>query len=233
MTMQGKPLPGQPLPNHEQDAAEVRVQAVGSIGQVSAAEWNACANPAPCAANAASAIAPSLQAGQAGDERDASAAQRIGQENAYNPFISHEFLSALEESCSVGGRSGWEVQHLVVKTADGTPLATAPCYVKSHSRGEYVFDRGWAEDYERAGGSYYPKLQVAAPFTPANGRRLLVKPGPHSDIARQTLAAGLIELCRLDEASGVHVTFATEAECKFLGERGFLRRTDQQFHWEN
>src|SRR6202451_2564497 len=233
MTTQGQPLPGQPLANHEQDAAEVRVHAVGSIGQVSAAEWDACANPAPHAANAAGAIAPSLQAGQTGDEQDASEAQRIDQESAYNPFIPHDFLSALEESGSVGGRSGWEVQHLIVKTAEGTPLATAPCYIKSHSRGEYVFDRGWAEAYERAGGDYYPKLQVAVPFTPATGRRLLVKPGPHADVARQALASGLIELCRLDEASGVHVTFATEPDFNSLGERGFLQRTDQQFHWEN
>ncbi|HTC02054.1 MAG TPA: GNAT family N-acetyltransferase [Xanthobacteraceae bacterium] len=207
-------MQGQPMPRHERDRAELRVHAVGAIGQVPAAEWDACANPTSCAATVAE-------------------AQRIDQENVYNPFISHDFLSALEESGSVGGRSGWQAQHLIVKTADGAPLATAPCYVKSHSRGEYVFDRGWAEAYERAGGSYYPKLQVAVPFTPATGRRLLVKPGPHADIARQTVAAGLIELCRLDEASGVHVTFATEPEFKFLGERGFLQRTDQQFHWEN
>jgi len=96
-----------------------------------------------------------------------------------------------------------------------------------------VFDRGWAEAYERAGGDYYPKLQVAVPFTPATGRRLLVRPGPHADIAREALASGLIELCRLDEASGVHVTFATEPEFQFLGDHGFLQRTDQQFHWEN
>src|SRR6202040_586312 len=208
---------GEPLTGDERDAEELRVHAVGSIGQVSAAEWDACANPMP--ANAESAITASVPAED--------------QENVYNPFISHDFLSALEESGSVGERSGWQVQHLIVKAADGALLAAAPCYVKSHSRGEYVFDRGWAEAYERAGGDYYPKLQVAAPFTPATGRRLLVKPGPHADIARQTLAAGLIELCRLDEASGVHVTFATEAECAFLGERGFLRRTDQQFHWAN
>jgi uncharacterized protein len=208
---------GEPLPGDERDAEELRVHAVGSIGQVPAAEWNACANP--YAPNAGNAIATSLPAED--------------QENVYNPFISHDFLSALEESGSVGERSGWQVRHFIVKAADGALLATAPCYVKSHSRGEYVFDRGWAEAYERAGGDYYPKLQVAAPFTPATGRRLLVKPGSHADIVRQTLAAGLIELCRVDEASGVHVTFAPEAECKFLGERGFLRRTDQQFHWEN
>jgi len=173
----------------------------------------------PYAANTGNAIAAALPAED--------------QENVYNPFISHDFLSALEESGSVGERSGWQVQHLIVKAAGGALLAAAPCYVKSHSRGEYVFDRGWAEAYERAGGDYYPKLQVAVPFTPATGRRLLVKPGRHADGARQALGAGLIELCRVDEASGVHVTFATEAECKFLGEHGFLRRTDQQFHWEN
>jgi len=210
---------GEPLPGDERDAEELRVHAVGSIGQVSAAEWDACANPMPYAASSENAIAALLPA--------------EAQENVYNPFISHDFLSALEESGSVGERSGWQVQHLIIKAADSALLAAAPCYVKSHSRGEYVFDRGWAEAYERAGGDYYPKLQVAAPFTPATGRRLLVKPGPQADIARQTLAAGLIELCRLDEASGVHVTFATEAECQFLGECGFLRRTDQQFHWEN
>src|SRR6202161_4480544 len=209
MTMQGQPLPGD-----ARDGAELRVHAVGSIAQVPAAEWDACANPALHAANA-------------------TAAQRIDQENVYNPFISHDFLLALEESGSVGGRSGWQPQHLIVKTADGAPLATAPCYVKSHSRGEYVFDRGWAEAYERAGGDYYPKLQVAVPFTPATGRRLLVRPGPHAEIALQGLAAGLIELCRIDDASGVHVTFATEPEWTFLGEQGFLQRTDQQFHWEN
>ena len=134
---------------------------------------------------------------------------------------------------SVGFRSGWQVQHLLVTRADGTLLAAAPCYLKSHSRGEYVFDRGWAEAYERAGGSYYPKLQVAVPFTPVTGRRLLVRPGPHSNAVRQAVAAGLIELCRHDAASGVHVTFATEPEFRFLGELGFLQRTDQQFHWEN
>jgi hypothetical protein len=121
----------------------------------------------------------------------------------------------------------------VVTTADGTLLGAAPCYVKSHSRGEYVFDRGWAEAYERAGGSYYPKLQVAVPFTPATGRRLLVRPGAQADDVQHALASGLLELCRLDDASGVHVTFATEPECRFLGEQNFLLRTDQQFHWEN
>jgi len=184
---------------------ELRVQAVGTISAVDAAAWNACANPV----------------------------KATDQEYEYNPFISHEFLSAVEDSKSVGGRTGWQVQHLVVHAADSTLIAAAPSYLKSHSRGEYVFDRGWAEAYENAGGSYYPKLQVAVPFTPATGRRLLVRPGPQADLGRQALVAGLVELCRLDAASGVHVTFATEDEYAFLGERGFLQRTDQQFHWEN
>ena len=121
------------------------------------------------------------------------------------------FLSALETSKSVGGRTGWQPQHLLVQAADGTLLAAAPCYLKSHSRGEYVFDAGWAEAFARAGGNYYPKLQVAVPFTPAPGRRLLVRPGPHAEEAPPGSRRRLLELCRIDDASGVHVTFATEA----------------------
>jgi uncharacterized protein len=207
-------------------AAEIRIQALHSIGEVTPDDWNSCANPAGDSPSKSSAIGASPQPADL-----ASAAACEGQ--AYNPFISHAFLSSLEDSGSVGGRSGWQVQHLLAKRTDGTLLGFAPCYAKSHSRGEYVFDRGWAEAYERAGGAYYPKLQVAVPFTPATGRRLLVRPGAAADIARQGLAAGLVELSRLGDASGVHVTFATEEECAFLGERGFLRRTDQQFHWAN
>jgi len=189
-------------------ADELHISAVNAIAEVGAATWDACANP--------SADAPTA-----------------GQEYSFNPFLSHGFLAALEASHSVGGRSGWHVRHLLVKDAAGTLLACAPCYLKSHSRGEYVFDHGWADAYERAGGSYYPKLQVAVPFTPACGRRLLVRPGAHAHAARNALAAGLIELCRVEHASGVHVTFATEPEFRFLGELGFLQRTDQQFHWQN
>jgi uncharacterized protein len=208
---------------------ELRVEALTAISAVNAASWDACAKPAvPLGCDGEGAGAAPLAAQQGAAE-----AATLDQEFEYNPFISHGFLSALEDSKSVGGRSGWQVQHVLVKTADGSLLAAAPCYAKSHSRGEYVFDRGWAEAYERAGGSYYPKLQVAVPFTPATGRRLLVRPGPHEDVARQALASGLIELCRLGGASGVHVTFATEPEFQFLGGLGFLQRTDQQFHWEN
>jgi uncharacterized protein len=151
----------------------------------------------------------------------------------FNPFIAHDFLAALEASGSAVARAGWQPQHLVAETANGSVLGVAPCYLKSHSRGEYVFDSGWADAYERAGGEYYPKLQVSVPFTPVTGRRLLVRPDAESETVRATLAAGLIELTRLREASSVHLTFLPEADWRFLGEQGFLQRTDQQFHWEN
>jgi uncharacterized protein len=150
-----------------------------------------------------------------------------------NPFTRHAFLAALEDSKSATARTGWQPQHLVAESADGTVIGVAPCYLKSHSRGEYVFDAGWADAYERAGGSYYPKLQVSVPFTPATGRRLLAAPGPVEAVAATGLAQGLVELCKLREASSVHVTFMTQAEWDLLGRRGFLLRNDQQFHWEN
>jgi hypothetical protein len=150
-----------------------------------------------------------------------------------NPFTRHAFLSALEVSKSATARTGWQPQHLVAETADGSIVGVAPCYLKSHSRGEYVFDRGWAEAYENAGGSYYPKLQVSVPFTPATGRRLMVAPGADVATIRAALAQGLVELARLRDASSVHVTFMTEPEWRALGERAFLLRTDQQFHWDN
>jgi uncharacterized protein len=197
-------------------AGEMRVVAVNAISEVGAAAWDACANPA-----------------QPKSKEGARRPQSLRQEMAFNPFLSHAFLSALEASKSVGGHAGWHVQHLLVQSSDGTLLAAAPCYLKSHSRGEYVFDYGWADAYERAGGSYYPKLQVSVPFTPAAGPRLLVPPGPRADDMRRVLAAGLVDLCRIDSASGVHVTFATALEYRLLGEMGFLQRMDQQFHWEN
>jgi uncharacterized protein len=203
-------------------AGELRISAVNAIGGVAEAAWDACANPA-ASCSPGNGDAPEI-APQAADAL---------QDSVYNPFISHSFLTALEESKSVGRQAGWQVQHLLVSGADGTLLAAAPCYIKSHSRGEYVFDRGWAEAYERAGGAYYPKLQVAVPFTPATGRRLLVRPGPQAAATRQALAQGLVALCQHDGASGVHVTFAIEPEFRLLGEIGFLQRNDQQFHWQN
>ena len=214
-------------------AAELRVRTANAIGEVSAAEWDACANPRPESSQCHQPFGTQHKAADEHGEPALPVAQISNEESVHNPFISHDFLSALEDSKSVGGRSGWHVQHVLAHSADGTLLAAAPCYLKSHSRGEYVFDRGWAEAYERAGGSYYPKMQVAVPFTPATGRRLLVRPGPQAQAICQALAGGLVELCRLNGASGVHVTFGTETEYHLLGNLGFLQRTDQQFHWEN
>jgi predicted N-acyltransferase len=151
---------------------------------------------------------------------------------SYNPFVAHDFLAALEESASVSPRAGWQPQHLIAESG-GEIVGAMPCYLKSHSRGEYVFDHGWAEAYERAGGSYYPKLQVAVPFTPAAGRRLLVRAGASDDLVRSALAQGLTALCDRRQASSAHVTFLPETEWRFLGAREFLQRTDQQFHWQN
>ena len=151
---------------------------------------------------------------------------------AYNPFVSHAFFAAAEASGSACARTGWGPRHLLAKVG-GRIVGIVPCYLKSHSQGEYVFDRGWAEAYMRAGGSYYPKLQVSVPFTPATGPRLLIRDGVDRDRIGSALASGLMALCNATDASSVHVTFAREAEAKFLGAHGFLQRTDQQFHWHN
>jgi predicted N-acyltransferase len=201
---------------------ELTLRVANSIGEVTAEAWDGCANPA-CRAlrTAADAdLAPEVAKSFTSDER-------------YNPFISHDFLSALERSSSVRARGGWQPMHLLAQQPDGTLIGAVPCYMKSHSQGEYVFDHGWAEAYERAGGSYYPKLQVSVPFTPATGRRLLVRPGPQAEAVRAALADALIDICRRSDASSVHVTFSTESEWQLLGARGFLKRTHQQFHWEN
>ena len=116
---------------------------------------------------------------------------------------------------------------------EDTVVGIVPCYLKSHSQGEYVFDRGWADAYERAGGRYYPKLQVSVPFTPATGPRLLVRGGIDQERMRSALASGLVALCGMTKASSIHVTFAREEEWRDLADHGFLQRTDQQFHWHN
>ncbi|MFG1223813.1 GNAT family N-acetyltransferase [Xanthobacter wiegelii] len=148
------------------------------------------------------------------------------------PFVSHAFLSALEQSGCAAARTGWLPQHLVLDGPDGKPAAVCPAYLKSHSRGEYVFDQGWADAYMRAGGDYYPKVQVAVPFTPVTGRRLLLK-DPDDAAAELALGAGLKQLVRLRGASSAHVTFSTETEWEALASLGFLKRTDRQFHWTN
>jgi uncharacterized protein len=149
-----------------------------------------------------------------------------------HPFVAHAFLAALEDSGSVCAETGWLPRHLAVTAADGSLLGCMPLYLKSHSYGEYVFDWGWAEAYERAGGRYYPKLQAAVPFTPVTGRRLLVRP----DAPPGTLAALATAAVRIAEHLGVsslHITFPTEQEIAALEPHGFLARLGHQFHWEN
>ena len=149
-----------------------------------------------------------------------------------NPFLSHAFLEALEASGSATARTGWLPRHVLVEDAGGRLLAAAPLYLKSHSQGEYVFDHGWAQAYERAGGSYYPKLQAAVPFTPVTGPRLLVRPDAPPDTA-EALIAALIEVARAHKVSSLHVTFPTREDWERLGAAGFLQRSGQQYHWEN
>jgi len=150
----------------------------------------------------------------------------------YNPFLAHAFLKALEDAGTVGGRTGWTPRHLVLKLGDDI-AGCAPCYLKAHSQGEYVFDHSWAEAFMQAGGNYYPKLQIAVPFTPVPGRRLLIRPGPAAETHERMLAAGAAEIAERNHISGVHITFLSEGEWCRLGTRGFLQRTDQQFHWSN
>ncbi len=195
---------------------ELIVRVANSIGDIAADAWDACANPGTF----------DVQSHAANGQGSILGA-------CYNPFISHDFLSSLELSNSVRARAGWQPMHLLATDGLGMLVGAVPCYVKSHSRGEYVFDHGWAEAYERAGGSYYPKLQVSVPFTPATGRRLLVRPGPAATGVRAALADALIDICRRSQASSVHIAFPTEPEWELLGSRGYLKRTHQQFHWEN
>ena len=194
-------------------SSEITLEAVPSISDIPAEDWNACANP------------------KDSNRAETGASSELSKP-AYNPFVSHAFLKALEDSDSATARTGWGPRHLIARVGDEI-VGVVPCYLKSHSRGEYVFDRGWAEAYERAGGRYYPKLQVSVPFTPATGPRLLVRAGGDPEPIASALASGLIALCGVSKASSVHVTFAREVEWRLLASHGFLQRTDQQFHWRN
>jgi len=156
-----------------------------------------------------------------------------GEDDPFNPFVSHAFLSALEDSGCVGPKAGWAPVHVLVEDENEALLGAAPCYVKSHSQGEYVFDHSWADAYERAGGRYYPKLQVAVPFTPVTGPRLLVPNGPTAADIQAHLIAGLRALRDQIGASSIHATFLQQSDLVSLTGQGFLRRDDQQFHWFN
>lgn len=153
-----------------------------------------------------------------------------------NPFVSHEFLSALEDSGSATAETGWMPQHISLHDPEGNIQGCAPIYVKSHSYGEYVFDWGWADAFERAGGHYYPKLQCAVPFTPAPGPRLLVAPevsGEERLESQQLLASGIAQLANQLDLSSAHITFCDEQTWGSVGDGAYLQRVGQQFHWMN
>jgi len=148
-----------------------------------------------------------------------------------DPFTTHRFLLSLERSGSVGRGTGWQ-PHYMLARSDGNLIAAAPLYLKSHSQGEYIFDQNWAHAYENAGGHYYPKLQIAVPFTPATGRRFLT----HPDWERTGIAAltqGAVQLAANNDISSLHVTFCTNAEAEAGEQMGLMSRASQQFHWRN
>jgi hypothetical protein len=180
----------------------VEVQVHRSLADIPAEEWDACACP---------------EAADGGRPDD--------------PFTTHRFLSALEESGSVGRGTGWQPMYLIAR-AGGEAVAALPLYGKSHSQGEYIFDFSWAHAYERAGGRYYPKLQAAVPFTPATGRRFLVKPG-WEEAGTAALVEGALQVAENNRITTFHVTFCTGAEAERGRALGLLHRRTQQFHWEN
>ncbi|WP_146346420.1 GNAT family N-acetyltransferase [Phaeobacter marinintestinus] len=184
------------------DQAQIEINVLTSLSQIAAEDWDACACP---------------EASDGGAPLD--------------PFTTYRFLRALETSGSVGARSGWEPRYLAAYL-DGMLIAAAPMYIKHHSQGEYIFDHNWAHAYENAGGHYYPKLQIAAPFTPATGRRFLVRPG-YSGVGESALVQGAVQLASDNEVSSVHITFCTEDEAAKGEQMGLMHRTSQQFHWLN
>ena len=146
-----------------------------------------------------------------------------------NPFVSHAFLSAMEDSGSVGPGTGWQAAPITIADEAGEIHAAMPAYLKSHSRGEFVFDQGWADAYEHAGGRYYPKLQIAAPFTPATGPRLLFE----DEAFAAPLLRAAEQVCHEHGLSGAHATFIAPEQLALFEQAGWLIRSDLQFHWEN
>lgn len=180
----------------------IEITAHLSLNSISAEDWDACACP---------------ETADGGRPID--------------PFTTYRFLHALEESGSVGRGSGWEPRYLTA-SQNGQVIAVAPLYAKGHSQGEYMFDHNFAHAYEQAGGQYYPKLQIAVPFTPATGRRFLTR--PQFEVAGlSALVQGAVQLASENELSSVHATFCTEAEALAAAEMGLLHRVAQQYHWAN
>lgn len=183
------------------DQAQIEIQVLGSIAQINARDWDACACP---------------------EAEDGA---------PMDPFTTHRFLLALEDSGSVGRGTGWQPQYLTAYL-DGQLVACAPLYGKTHSQGEYIFDHNWAHALESAGGRYYPKLQIAVPFTPATGRRFLTRPG-YREIGMSALVQGAVQLAADSELSSLHATFCTEEEAEAGEAMGLMVRATQQFHWLN
>ncbi|WP_037313750.1 GNAT family N-acetyltransferase [Ruegeria halocynthiae] len=184
------------------DQAQIEVRVLGSLSQIAAEDWDGCACP---------------EVADGGRPLD--------------PFTTHRFLLALENSGSVGQGTGWQPQYLTTYL-DGMLIAAAPMYAKSHSQGEYIFDHSWAHAYENAGGHYYPKLQIAVPFTPATGRRFLVRPG-YEALGMSALVQGAVQLAADNQVSSLHATFCTEDEALAGEQMGLMLRQSQQFHWLN
>ncbi len=184
------------------DQKQVEIRVLKSLSQVAPQDWNACACPETGAGT-----------------------------RAIDPFSTHQFLCALEDSGSVGDGTGWQPQYLTAYI-DELLIACAPLYLKSHSQGEYIFDHNWAHAYERAGRAYYPKLQIAVPFTPVTGRRFLVRPG-YETAGQSALAQAAVQLAADNEISSLHITFCTADEAAVGEQMGLMRRTTQQFHWQN
>ncbi|NNF71041.1 MAG: N-acetyltransferase [Rhodobacteraceae bacterium] len=180
----------------------IEIEAIGSLSEIDVADWDACAAP---------------ETADGGRPHD--------------PFTTHRFLKALEDSRSVGTGTGWQPRYLVARDGDEV-IGCAPLYAKGHSQGEYIFDHNWAHAYERAGGRYYPKLQMAVPFTPATGRRFLVRPGREIE-AQSALVQGAVHVAVENRLSSLHITFCTKQEAEAGRQMGLLHRTTQQFHWEN
>lgn len=184
------------------DSPTIAISMHGSLSQIPAEDWDACACP---------------EVADGG--------------RAYDPFTTYRWLKAFEDSRSVGTGTGWDPRYMTAEM-DGQIIACAPLYAKSHSQGEYIFDHNWAHAWERAGGRYYPKLQMAVPFTPATGRRFLTRPGFEAE-GISALVQGAVQVASANELSSFHITFCTEAEAIAGEQIGLLRRRTQQYHWEN
>ena len=178
-------------------------------------------------------ISISIEQGLANVDREAWNAVANPDGEPYDPFLDWDFLEALEATDCVSPDSGWAPNHLIVKDDSGDIIGAMPLYLKFHSQGEFVFDHSWADAFERAGGRYYPKLLCAAPFTPVTGRRLLVKPGELSSQVKDAMIQAAVKLADANKISSLHINFIDALEWESLGEMGFLKRQDQQFHWLN